>query len=405
MKHTHSRQQGQALVEFALTIPILLFVIFGTIDLAHLMFAYTQVIDAARQGVRYGIVSGLDGNNPQYLNCSGIQQTAKKLPGLVNMSNVRVNVSYEASNGGESVSCGSVTQSQLMDTNRNVLVVQVSGSVAPITPVFGIFANQFDFSYTSRRTILFEGTAYTSDWPEPPAAPQNFQATLNCTTHQVEFSWTPMSPMPDRLEIRDSLSGNAVANPNPAYAYCRTSQSPSCDAQLPTGAVSGMYYLVAFNGQQGDIDEHIPDTEMAGPSSNDAVVTTAACGGGGDTGGGNTGSTVTVSGVVFNDKNGNGRKTASEAGISGVRVTLTSYGADGTLGTADDVATTATTGSNGSFTFSNVSLSGLTYQVFRVRVSPTDAALGGKSATTSVSYDTPALSAGQTNSSAAFGFR
>ena len=49
-------ERGQALIEFALTVPIFLMLVFGIIDLARLIFAYTQVIDAARQGVRYGIV-------------------------------------------------------------------------------------------------------------------------------------------------------------------------------------------------------------------------------------------------------------------------------------------------------------------------------------------------------------
>ena len=69
-------ERGQALVEFALTVPIFLMLVFGIIDLARLVFAYTQVIDAARQGVRYGIVEGLDQGNYQYLDCTGIENAA-----------------------------------------------------------------------------------------------------------------------------------------------------------------------------------------------------------------------------------------------------------------------------------------------------------------------------------------
>ena len=81
-RQAQDAERGQALVEFALTVPILLMLVFGIIDLARLIFAYTQVIDAARNGVRYGIVEGLDAGNVQYLDCYGIEDAARHTAGL-----------------------------------------------------------------------------------------------------------------------------------------------------------------------------------------------------------------------------------------------------------------------------------------------------------------------------------
>ncbi len=80
-RQAQDAERGQALVEFALTVPIFLMLVFGIIDLARLIFAFTQVIDAARQGVRYGIVEGLDAGNVQYLDCNGIEDAGPRYGG------------------------------------------------------------------------------------------------------------------------------------------------------------------------------------------------------------------------------------------------------------------------------------------------------------------------------------
>lgn len=51
----NGRQRGQALVEFVIALPILLFVIFGIIEFARLTFAWMAVQNAARFGIRYAV--------------------------------------------------------------------------------------------------------------------------------------------------------------------------------------------------------------------------------------------------------------------------------------------------------------------------------------------------------------
>ena len=48
--------RGQALVEFALVIPIFLLLIFGLVDLGRAVFANNSLAEAARDGARYGAV-------------------------------------------------------------------------------------------------------------------------------------------------------------------------------------------------------------------------------------------------------------------------------------------------------------------------------------------------------------
>ncbi len=64
---------------------------------------------------------------------------------------------------------------------------------------------------------------------------------------------------------------------------------------------------------------------------------------------------ASVSGVVFNDLNGNGIQDQGESGLNGVYIQLVGPGSDGLLGTADDVVVdTATTAGNGSYVFFGV---------------------------------------------------
>ena len=46
---------GQALVEFALVIPVLMLILLACIDFGRIMFSYIQINNAAREGAAYAI--------------------------------------------------------------------------------------------------------------------------------------------------------------------------------------------------------------------------------------------------------------------------------------------------------------------------------------------------------------
>ncbi|MDF2447224.1 MAG: TadE-like protein [Moraxellaceae bacterium] len=57
MSANSSRQQGAALIEFALTFVVFLLVVLGTMELALTYFAWNRVSEAARDGARHLIVN------------------------------------------------------------------------------------------------------------------------------------------------------------------------------------------------------------------------------------------------------------------------------------------------------------------------------------------------------------
>lgn len=62
------RQAGQSTVEFALTIIIVMVVLFGAIELTIMIYTYNILADSAKEGVRYAIVHG---TGVGAANCSG----------------------------------------------------------------------------------------------------------------------------------------------------------------------------------------------------------------------------------------------------------------------------------------------------------------------------------------------
>jgi hypothetical protein len=376
-------ERGQALVEFALTVPILLFLVFGIIDLARLIFSYTQVMDASRQGVRYGIVEGLDVDNYQYLDCAAIRERVRETPGLVPSADLDITITYEHPvTGATLASCGTsgtlnTSQKNTIMTTGAVLVVQVEGEIAPVTPVLALFDDTWSIDYTSKRTIANEGAYYTDEWPVGPPIPQNLTATADCDTGWVSFTWDPLSLVPEQIEIRNSLTNDTVVimtddPPNVAtqYAYCQKNMpyGGNCGTTIPTPDGYGMWYMVVIHDG------------LEGTSSGDATADTDSdrCGGGG--GGGGGGGTASVTGLVFYDKNGNGKKGGGEGGLSGVTVRLIDAGEDGALGTGDDVTLTTNTDVNGNYSFTNLTIpSGQSTQDFRISINPIPA---GKVVTT-----------------------
>jgi len=84
-----SNQRGQAVIEMALTLPLLLVVIFGIIDFGFMFQRYEVVTNAAREGARLGVLqdsAGYTAGEAQnraldYLRASGLNGTVRSCGG------------------------------------------------------------------------------------------------------------------------------------------------------------------------------------------------------------------------------------------------------------------------------------------------------------------------------------
>lgn len=80
---------GQGMVEFALALPIVLLLMLGIIEAGRLLFMYSSVVSASREGARYGAAM----NN--FNDCGGIKDAAKSIGSFAGVSDANISIKYD----------------------------------------------------------------------------------------------------------------------------------------------------------------------------------------------------------------------------------------------------------------------------------------------------------------------
>lgn len=158
-----SEERGSALIESAITLSLLFFLLFGVVETARYISVWHGANTAAREGARYGIAVGVTGPSdptPRYRNCDAIVDAALRLSGLADLDASDISVTYDDGTTATTVhDCASGTDpdASAIDPGDRV-VVTVSRQFNPITPLFGEFLDGITVDATDRRTIFLEAT-------------------------------------------------------------------------------------------------------------------------------------------------------------------------------------------------------------------------------------------------------
>lgn len=149
-RSSRSRRRGQALVEFALVIPIFLLLLMAVVDLGRAVFAYNSVTNAAREGTRLAIVNQ---------TTSAIQQRALAQGALAGTPVVAVefrkttpNADYATNPGCNAYS--SNTRPMNLDC---VAIVTFATTFQPITPLISniVFGGGVTLTATSIQNVEY----------------------------------------------------------------------------------------------------------------------------------------------------------------------------------------------------------------------------------------------------------
>jgi len=132
---TH-RSRGQSLVEFALVLPIMLFLFMMLFDFGRAVYAYSTVSDAARQGVRYAIVNQ---------TTTTIQSTAAGAATALGISPASVAVAFHPAGQTTGV-CSPIDLGCVAE-------VRVPYRWTAITPIIADVIGQIDMSSTARMPV------------------------------------------------------------------------------------------------------------------------------------------------------------------------------------------------------------------------------------------------------------
>ena len=155
--------RGQAIVEFAIALPLLLLMLVGIMEVGRMVFMYAMVVNSSRDAVRYASAYGKsedigDGNLLKYKYCDGIIDVAQKSGFFLNLQPADIVIEYDGGPGvalpGGPYECddtGGEDPDIDVDTGDRVTVT-VSADYEPVLSILPLGARTF--TATSSRTIL-----------------------------------------------------------------------------------------------------------------------------------------------------------------------------------------------------------------------------------------------------------
>lgn len=201
-KPTHSHKSpAQAMVEFALVLPILLLLIYGLLEVGRLLFIYSSVVSAARQAARYGSTTGVNAAGTfRYRDCTGMRDAAQRVAFINDLPDADIEIWHDEGEGVNQVSycpAGQAIDTTFTPTTGNInrIRVRVHTQYTPIIPLLPL--EPFVIESVSARTILVSVpiviTAAPQGWNpnDTPIPPDTATATITLTP-----SITPTIPTP-----------------------------------------------------------------------------------------------------------------------------------------------------------------------------------------------------------------
>ena len=151
-KQNLSGQRAQAIVEFAIALPILMALLVGIFEVGRMMFIYTAVTNASREAVRYASAVGLEdsGTHKKYYYCAGIQEMAKRSAYFTPLTTT---ISYDHGPGtGISDTCNGTVDTLVVISPGDRVLVTVTANYSPMLKLIPLSSRTFTSS--SARTIL-----------------------------------------------------------------------------------------------------------------------------------------------------------------------------------------------------------------------------------------------------------
>jgi Flp pilus assembly protein TadG len=160
LKKIKNKQYGQAMVEFALTLPIFLIAVLGVIELSRFFLVYSSVYTASREATRFASAVG-EGGTQNYQNCDAIKQVAVDSGWFGGVNADNIDIYYESAPGEQIGTCVTGTPFEAKLGNR--IVVDVAADYQPITPILPTIP----VSTSNARTIMMN-IAVKATPMEPP---------------------------------------------------------------------------------------------------------------------------------------------------------------------------------------------------------------------------------------------
>jgi Flp pilus assembly protein TadG len=155
-KRKRSGYRGQAMVEFAIALPILLVLLFGIMEVSRILLMYALVINGSRDAVRYASSVGIESTSEKYARykyCDGIEAIADQSSYFVVLNPVII--SYDTGPGTSSLGVCDANggeDTHITASSGDRVTVTVSTNYTPLVRLLPFQTRTI--SATSSRTII-----------------------------------------------------------------------------------------------------------------------------------------------------------------------------------------------------------------------------------------------------------
>jgi len=146
--------RAQAIVEFAIVLPILMMLLVGIFEAGRMIFTYAAVNNASREAARFGSALGYDdAGYHKYKDCEGIRNMARRSAYFTTLT---IEITYDQGPSNSPFAwCDLLTTGEDNDfilTTNDRIGVKVTASYSPLIKLIPFPSR--DFTATSYRTIL-----------------------------------------------------------------------------------------------------------------------------------------------------------------------------------------------------------------------------------------------------------
>ena len=164
------KSKAQAIVEFAIALPVLLLIVYGILEVGRYLFLYSTVVNASRQGVRYASATGIGISGvPQYQDCAGIRTATNRGAYVATFDQINISWDEGPADNAPTPYCTddtdttdtSLSASTLSDNNHRVSV-EVRELYTPIVSRLVPFTERWIISRSSRTVLLSVSIEVTS---------------------------------------------------------------------------------------------------------------------------------------------------------------------------------------------------------------------------------------------------
>ena len=237
------------MVEFMLALPLLLVLIYGTIEVSRLIFIFSSVANASRQAARYGSTTGQINDVAYYQDCDGIRDAADQSAYITSFEEINITYDRGINPDGTQIPISQIAPSPDVDTcpiqddmirNGDRIVVQVVAnyepiiSIIPIKPLKIVSASAHSFLVSIPIVGSAMPTAFFAETSTPSTTPTEITATIPPTIAMTFTStnFPPSGNTPTRGVPANTLTPTLTFTPSrtpfPTYTPSITPTPISC---------------------------------------------------------------------------------------------------------------------------------------------------------------------------------